>query len=1668
VLSAGQAASGNYAAATATTSFTVGTEVPTLAFTPIAPETYGNAPFAVSATSASSGAVTYSVVSGPATIVGNTVTLTGTGTVVLSATQVASGNYAVATVTTSFTVAAGTSPLNFTPITAQIYGNAPFAVSATSASGGAVTYSVVSGPATIVGNSVTLTGTGTVVLSASQAASGNYAAATATASFMVETEVPTLAFTSIASQVYGNAPFTVNATSASSGAVTYSVVSGPATISGNTVTLTGTGTVVLSASQAASGNYAVATATTSFTVAAGTSPLSFTPIATQVYGNVPFTVSATSASSGSVTYSVVSGPATISGSTVTLTGTGTVVLNASQAANGNYAAAAATASFIVAAGTSPLNFTPIASQVYGNVPFTVNATSASSGAVTYSVVSGPATISGNTVTLTGTGTVVLSASQAASGNYAAATTTTSFSVVAQVPTLSFAAIASQTYGNVPFTVSATSASSGAVTYSVVSGPATISGNTVTLTGIGTVVLSASQAANGNYAATTATTSFTVVAQVPTLSFAAIAAQTYGNVPFAVSATSASSGAVTYSVVSGPATISGNTVTLTGTGTVVLSASQAANGNYAAATTTTSFSVVAQVPTLSFAAIASQTYGNVPFTVSATSASSGAVTYSVVSGPATISGNTLTLTGTGTVVLSASQAANGNYAATTATTSFTVVAQVPTLSFAAIAAQTYGNAAFTVSATSASSGAVTYSVASGPATILGNTVTLTGAGTVVLNASQAANGNYAATTATTSFTVVAQVPTLSFAAIAAQTYGNVPFAVSATSASSGAVTYSVASGPATILGNTVTLTGAGTVVLNASQAANGNYAATTATTNFTVGVEVPTLAFTSIAAQKLDTPPLTVSATSASSGAVTYSVASGPATISGNTVTLTGTGTVVLHASQAANGNYAAATVNTSFTVANSTPVASSLVGSSSTPPYNTSVNLFPTFSGGTAVIGSAGVGSSNITASAVSGSSYPTPLLTSAATYTLTVTGTGGNTVSTTFTVTPTSVSISPITPANQTMAPGTQAFGATASGGSTNNLTWSANAGTMSPTGSWTSPNVAGTYTITATSVDKPSVFVQTTVVVSAPVITTQPVSQNVCTNASATLSVAANFASSYQWKLGGTAISGATSSSYFIASAISIDAGNYAATVTNAAGSVTSAAATVVVGSSITKQPTSLSVFETQTATFSAGVAGVSPFTYQWYRIPSGSSTGVAISGATSGVYTTPALTTSNSGDQYYVTVTNSCSTLTSSSAALTVSSGSVPPTITTQPVGATVAAGGTTTFSVVASGTPTLTYQWYRIPPGIAQGIFAAVSGATSASYTVPASKTTTANDQDAYYVVVSNSSGQAVSQHAPLVVGNGVLLQITGQPTTVFVNAGAPATFSVTATSTLTLTYQWYQALPGSSTFTAIAGATSATYTIPSAASTQTGSVYYVVVSNGSTTAVTSSSASLFVGVLANISTCNSRWNILGSTTAFNSNTCSFQLTAATGGQQGEIIWPTLLSTGNIQLSFTITTSNPTNPPADGFAMVLGDPSLGATLTSTGTSGAGLGAEGIPGFVLAFDDFYNAGIDPSTAANPDYLGVGRGETALWENPYFNVNKNLPGGANALAEVGHTISNSYVVSIVQGQMTVTMNGTQVFSGSVSVPPVAYLYFTSSTGGDDEQTVISNIQATVSAPSN
>ncbi|HEY6903431.1 MAG TPA: DUF1573 domain-containing protein, partial [Candidatus Acidoferrales bacterium] len=90
--------------------------------------------------------------------------------------------------------------------------------------------------------------------------------------------------------------------------------------------------------------------------------------------------------------------------------------------------------------------------------------------------------------------------------------------------------------------------------------------------------------------------------------------------------------------------------------------------------------------------------------------------------------------------------------------------------------------------------------------------------------------------------------------------------------------------------------------------------------------------------------------------------------------------------------------------------------------------------------------------------------------------------------------------------------------------------------------------------------------------------------------------------------------------------------------------------------------------------------------------------------------------------------------------------PPSITTQPASATVLAGGTASFSVAASGTAPLAYQWYE------NGM--AIGGATSSTYTIFA--TTTSYNGAQFSATVSNSGGTATSNAALLTVNSATLL------------------------------------------------------------------------------------------------------------------------------------------------------------------------------------------------------------------------------------------------------------------------------------------------------------------------
>jgi Malectin domain/Immunoglobulin domain/PQQ enzyme repeat len=176
----------------------------------------------------------------------------------------------------------------------------------------------------------------------------------------------------------------------------------------------------------------------------------------------------------------------------------------------------------------------------------------------------------------------------------------------------------------------------------------------------------------------------------------------------------------------------------------------------------------------------------------------------------------------------------------------------------------------------------------------------------------------------------------------------------------------------------------------------------------------------------------------------------------------------------------------------------------------------------------------------------------------------------------------------------------------------------------------------------------------------------------------------------------------------------------------------ATTVAAPTISSQPSSKTVTAGQTVTFTVTASGTSPLNYQWQR------GGAAISGATSSAHTTAATTSADNGRQFRVIVSNSKGGVTSNTATLTVNSAMVSPIISSQPTSMTLSEGATATFSVTASGTSPLSYQWQKND--------SIINGATSSTYTTPA--TTGADNGARFAANVSNAAGSTTSNNATL--------------------------------------------------------------------------------------------------------------------------------------------------------------------------------------------------------------------------------------------------------------------------------------------------------------------------------
>ncbi|MEI7656845.1 MAG: immunoglobulin domain-containing protein, partial [Phycisphaerae bacterium] len=216
---------------------------------------------------------------------------------------------------------------------------------------------------------------------------------------------------------------------------------------------------------------------------------------------------------------------------------------------------------------------------------------------------------------------------------------------------------------------------------------------------------------------------------------------------------------------------------------------------------------------------------------------------------------------------------------------------------------------------------------------------------------------------------------------------------------------------------------------------------------------------------------------------------------------------------------------------------------------------------------------------------------------------------------------------------------------------------------------------------------------------ITSQPVSVATCVGSSAGFSVAATGTPqpTFQWRRNGVNIAGATASTLAIPSVVAGDAAGYSCVVTNVCGSVTSSVATLTVRTApaIVTQPASVAACLGRPATFSVGVTGATPLSYQWRR------NGVNIPGATASIFSIAATSLSDLA-AYSCVVANSCGSATTQAATLSQAtvpvnddiSGELPLTIGVAQSGDTCAATLDSAAGQCDGQAVTAPGVWYRL--------------------------------------------------------------------------------------------------------------------------------------------------------------------------------------------------------------------------------------------------------------------------------------------------------------------------------------------------------------------------------------
>ena len=520
-----------------------------------------------------------------------------------------------------------------------------------------------------------------------------------------------------------------------------------------------------------------------------------------------------------------------------------------------------------------------------------------------------------------------------------------------------------------YTPTATASSTLPVAITIAAGSSSvcsIASGVVTFNTVGSCIIQYRQSGNSSYSAATQVTENLIIGKpTPTFSAWSGVPKNYGDSAFTVTEPTVT-GSVpgTFSYSSGSTSVisvSGTTLTVVGAGSSVITATFTPNDttNYNTATTTMTVTVGKGSPTFLAWSGVSKNYGDSAFTVTAptvTGSIPGSFSYSsATTSVITVSGTTLTVAGAGTSVITATFTPDDstNYNSATINMTVTVGKATPTFSTWSGVSKNFGDSAFTVTAPSVTGsvpGSFSYSSATTSViSVSGTTLTVVGAGSSVITATFTPNDTTNYNSETTTMTVTVGKAVLSITASShTVAYGDaIPTITPTYSGFVNGDTSSVVTAP--ICSTTYTTTTAvGSVASSCTGAIASNYSFTYTPGVITIEKAVQaTLVGT--AGQSMWAwvqLPFSSIATSGGNGtgAVKFTVASGPCAVSGTTLTATSGGTCSLIATKEADTNYLEeSSAAFSFTVAKGTPtVTQSLPAGATTATFGTAVVITAT------------------------------------------------------------------------------------------------------------------------------------------------------------------------------------------------------------------------------------------------------------------------------------------------------------------------------------------------------------------------------------------------------------------------------------------------------------------------------------------------------------------------------------------------------------------------------------------------------------------------------------------------------------------------------------------------------------------------------------------------------